>query len=296
MFDLFSAPGEWLRGNLHLHTTVSDGELSPQQAVDGYSEQGYDFLAITDHNIVVDVDELDSRGMTLLHGLEIAPGGGDLGQTIHTVGIGAAGEWEKVEDEPSQDTWGRLSALTQFRFVAHPSWSSLVYADVMLVPDVHGVEVFNTTCHRGIGRGLSEVQWDDCTARGRSLYGLAVDDAHCHYNDLYGGWVWLRAEERTPEAIYQALQAGMFYASTGPTIESVEVDGQTVRVECSPCLEALAVCPTAGRGSTSWRAGECREERTSFEFMLKPSSNPIRICVVDAAGRRAWTSYYALPE
>jgi len=53
-----AAPGNWFKGNLHMHTTESDGEFTPQQAVDAYHEQGYDFLAITDHDTVTDVDAL----------------------------------------------------------------------------------------------------------------------------------------------------------------------------------------------------------------------------------------------
>jgi len=293
MISGLDVPGEWLRGNLHLHTTVSDGELTPQQAVDGYREQGYDFLSITDHDTVVDVEELEGGGMTLLPGIEIAPPGAELGQTIHTVGIGASEQWEKREGEQAQEAIDRLAAITRFRFVAHPSWSSLTFADILPLQRVDGLEVYNTTCHRGVGRGLSEVQWDDCAARGTSLLGLAVDDAHCHYDDLYGGWIMLRAQERTPAAIYDALKAGHFYATTGPTIESVQIDDLTVRVECSPCVEALAVCPMPGRGSSSWRAGSCREEATRFEFNLKPSSDPVRICILDAQGRRAWTNSYS---
>jgi predicted metal-dependent phosphoesterase TrpH len=39
----------WLRGNLHAHTTFSDGVKEPAQLVAAYEALGYDFLAITDH-------------------------------------------------------------------------------------------------------------------------------------------------------------------------------------------------------------------------------------------------------
>ena len=38
-----------LRGNLHAHTTFSDGVRTPQALVEEYEARGYDFLAITDH-------------------------------------------------------------------------------------------------------------------------------------------------------------------------------------------------------------------------------------------------------
>lgn len=39
-----------LRGNLHAHTTFSDGVRTPAALVAEYEERGYDFLAITDHH------------------------------------------------------------------------------------------------------------------------------------------------------------------------------------------------------------------------------------------------------
>jgi hypothetical protein len=38
-----------LKGNLHAHTTFSDGVRSPTRLVAAYESRGYDFLAITDH-------------------------------------------------------------------------------------------------------------------------------------------------------------------------------------------------------------------------------------------------------
>jgi PHP domain/PHP-associated len=38
-----------LRGNLHAHTTFSDGVRTPAALVEEYEGRGYDFLAITDH-------------------------------------------------------------------------------------------------------------------------------------------------------------------------------------------------------------------------------------------------------
>src|SRR5262249_39288964 len=38
-----------LRGNLHAHTTFSDGGPPPAALVEEYETRGYDFLAITDH-------------------------------------------------------------------------------------------------------------------------------------------------------------------------------------------------------------------------------------------------------
>lgn len=50
-----SAHGTWWRGNLHMHTYWSDGRCFPEIAVDIYKNQlGYDFLALSDHNVFAD--------------------------------------------------------------------------------------------------------------------------------------------------------------------------------------------------------------------------------------------------
>ncbi|NPV90838.1 MAG: PHP domain-containing protein [Firmicutes bacterium] len=42
-----------LKGQLHIHTTFSDGRLTPQEAADLYSALGFDFIAITDHDHLI---------------------------------------------------------------------------------------------------------------------------------------------------------------------------------------------------------------------------------------------------
>ena len=43
--------GHWYKGNLYMHTTMSDGVLSPEEAVVRYRRAGYDFVALTDHRM-----------------------------------------------------------------------------------------------------------------------------------------------------------------------------------------------------------------------------------------------------
>jgi len=61
-------PHVWLRGNVHAHTTLSDGKRTPQELIDIYAKNGYDFLALTDHDRLSDASALDARGLILLPG------------------------------------------------------------------------------------------------------------------------------------------------------------------------------------------------------------------------------------
>src|SRR5262245_56971866 len=44
------------RGNLHAHSTNSDGDHSPEDVILWYRNRGYAFLALTDHNRRTDLD------------------------------------------------------------------------------------------------------------------------------------------------------------------------------------------------------------------------------------------------
>jgi predicted metal-dependent phosphoesterase TrpH len=70
----FSTPGNWYRGNLHTHTTNSDGRLKPVDAVTWYRTHGYDFMVITDHDLLTDVSGMSDEHFLVLPGVEIHAG------------------------------------------------------------------------------------------------------------------------------------------------------------------------------------------------------------------------------
>jgi PHP domain len=66
-----------LKGNLHAHTTFSDGVLAPHRLVEEYERLGYDFLAITDHDDLVGAAywralERLAPQLVLFHGVELS--------------------------------------------------------------------------------------------------------------------------------------------------------------------------------------------------------------------------------
>ena len=74
------------------------------------------------------------------------------------------------------------------------------------------------------------------------MYGIATDDAH-HYGTIDStranparGWVMVRANALTAEAIIEAMEAGDFYASTGVTLRNIVATESTlsVRIEGEP--------------------------------------------------------------
>ena len=58
---------KYLKGNLHVHTNASDGKYSVEDVCQKYGSMGYDFLAITDHNVVY-------KGSNFVNGMLVVPG------------------------------------------------------------------------------------------------------------------------------------------------------------------------------------------------------------------------------
>src|SRR5436853_6539289 len=51
------AQSQWWKGNLHTHSLWSDGDDFPEMIVNWYKEHGYDFLALSDHNVMLTGDK-----------------------------------------------------------------------------------------------------------------------------------------------------------------------------------------------------------------------------------------------
>jgi len=71
----YAVQGHWYKGNLHTHTTQSDGRLTPEEAIRWYEQNGYDFVALTDHDTYIDITPLQqATRLTLIPGFEYSCG------------------------------------------------------------------------------------------------------------------------------------------------------------------------------------------------------------------------------
>ena len=69
----FIQDGNFYKGNIHTHTTRSDGRLPPEVVISEYRKRGYNFLILTEHNRYTDLKGYDSGNFILLPGMEINP-------------------------------------------------------------------------------------------------------------------------------------------------------------------------------------------------------------------------------
>ncbi len=321
----FGAAGSWFRGNLHCHTTESDGAMPPDRLVAHYSYAGWDFLAITDHWKVTTFPEGTALpDITLLPSIEIGTAAGSTraGTNYHVVGINVQEELPRREETgPAAAQW-YVDAIREQggeAHIAHAYWSGLRLEDLAAVKGCYALEVYNADTEVHIGRGLSAAVWDDLLTERLPWCAVAVDDCHRPGYDSLRAWTVVRAPDRSPEALMDALRAGHFYASNGPEILDVRWEpegtrngvpyGGAVTVRCSP-VRSVSLVADATRGSRvnagpfgmTQRARRLRGETgrpegvlegellTGAELQLQGNERYVRVQVEDALGRCAWTN------
>ncbi|MDN5279350.1 MAG: 3,5-nucleoside bisphosphate phosphatase [Clostridiales bacterium] len=94
--NLVAAKGNVLKKNpifadLHVHSTASDGLLTPGQIVDSAAQKGLAAVAITDHDTIGGVAEAKSqgkeKGLEVIAGIELSCGWEGRDASIHVLGL-----------------------------------------------------------------------------------------------------------------------------------------------------------------------------------------------------------------
>src|SRR5262245_52157407 len=195
-----AARGQWYRGNLHTHTTRSDGKLSPADVVSWYHKHGYDFLALTDHWHSTH-EGAENAPITVLVGQEIDVMPPGEAQSLHIVAIGLNERPNLPDGRPPQGSIDVLLRMGATCFLAHPYWSGLAYNEMIDLEGISGVEIYNGSATDDNGKTHSLVHWDDLLHRGKFWPAIATDDAHSILIDGERGWVYVKALENSPEAL-----------------------------------------------------------------------------------------------
>ncbi|MDA0709580.1 MAG: CehA/McbA family metallohydrolase [bacterium] len=292
----------WLKGNLHSHSTNSDGKVSPQERVDGYVNAGYDYLCVSDHHTITRLNTLTCpEEFTLIQGVELHPDNPFGGQRHHFLALNMTEDMD-AQNMPPQYVINAVHKQGGSVWLAHPHWSSVnILRDTMPLKGLAGIEVFNTTC-RCMGRGESSVHWDDwMDLSGQILPAMANDDAHAAEStqrDTYHGWTMVRVKERTAQAVVAALASGASYSSSGPEILDIQlnrVDAEKrtfeATVSCSSARRIFAVCDSFG--VEYHKGGQLFEKAT---FNLRPGAKSVRFEIVDPQGYKAWSNPYDLTK
>lgn len=315
----FLNEGTFYKGNIHSHTTRSDGRMEPAQVVAEYKKRGYDFLLLTEHNIYTHFTEFDTEDFLVLPGMEInAPPDIHEVRDYHFLVIPGTRADRARATLPQYEHDHRLD-LKPFRSYAdlqamiddayergnmvlinHPYWSKVEYDEILPLKHLSGMEVFNYCSKVLENVGESFACWDAVLRRGMRLWGTAVDDGHSFFpiesggNDLFGGYIMIKAKSLSQDDLMEAFAAGSFYGTAGPEIKDFYIDEDNmVHFTCSP-VERIFFNGHQRQIRVKW--AEPGEELTELvcplygETKWTEKEKYIRAECYDAQGRKAFTN------
>lgn len=336
---LLDGSKNFYKANLHCHTTLSDGALTPEQVKSEYKSRGYSIVAFTDHEHLIDHSDLNDDDFLVLTACEIAIKQFENESTMKNLSLKVCHLnlysldahnvttpcYSKVYDHFVNDENRDLvrydgdgeykreyGACGINRIIAeandkgfivsynHPSWSLENACDYVDYDGLFAVEIFNTSCVM-MGHKVDENVFDDFLRAGKRIYCTATDDNHNKngveepYGDSFGGRVYVNAQRLEYSEIMNALKNGDFYASSGPEINSLVLDGDCVRIKCSP-VDRISLI-TRGRNVKTLHSlvetGK-RGALTDAELKLDPNEKYFRVRIESTDGRAAYTQAYEI--
>ena len=213
---LLTENGNFYKANLHCHSTLSDGKLTPEEIKELYKSLDYSIVAYTDHDIYIPHDELTDDTFLALHGFELeisdlTPTPFYEKKTCHICYIGIDPEnviqpmWHRGwylfgnapqyrhlvkfdENEPNYVRRYTGEGITEMMNIGrekgffvtynHPSWSLESYPDYMSYDGMHAFEMYNGGC---LAAGFADYNprvYDDLLMGGKRLYCIGADDNH----------------------------------------------------------------------------------------------------------------------
>lgn len=333
---LFINKGNFYKANLHVHTSVSDGDMSPEEIKRIYMQKGYSIVAYTDHEIMVPHPDLTDENFLAITSTEISMNqrcdcdffftktyhlniyspceNKSCFNTFDKSKMWMKHSFDYITPEQEKMSYDRVYSVDCVNDIIkkandegclvsynHPVWSLQDYSDYIDLKGLWGIELYNTGCARN-GYFDSEKPFDDLLRKGERVFPLATDDAH-KLQDCFGGFVMVTAEELTYDKVFSALKNGDFYCSTSPEIFEISIDNGVVKVISSPCAY-VGVSTDCRQLYAKSAKGDGLLTETSFDInwyfdLEKNGPNKhqyFRITLVDEFGNKAFSRAYFVDE
>ena len=110
------SPGRFWRGNLHGHSTLSDGDAAPEDVCRRYQAEGYDFICLSDHFMarfgfaIADTTPYRSNAFTTLIGAEVHAPKTSRDQDWHILAVGLPQEFPATTEGETGAALARRAA------------------------------------------------------------------------------------------------------------------------------------------------------------------------------------------
>ena len=321
--------GHFYKANLHCHTTISDGRMTPEEIKEAYTSRGYSVVAFTDHDVLIPHPELADESFLPLNAYEMEinehyPKKPDS-KTCHmclialepdnvkqvcfhrskylprnTVNYVSQVKYDENEPDFEREYTGDCingimkKARDNGFFVTynHPTWSREGHNDYDRYSYMNAMEVYNSECEVLGYFEYNEKDYDDMLRSGKRIYCVATDDTHSK-EACFGGFTMIKADNLEYKSITDALLNGNFYASQGPEIYNLWVEDNILHIDCS---DVTAIRFNTGVRRARKVNAEDGKTLNSAEFEIKPDDVYFRVTIRDKNGKFAYTNAYFVDE
>lgn len=282
-----SRRGEWLRGNLHTHTRECSGcsGIALADSLAGYAKAGYDFLAVSDHMAERPVSHPQ---LLLIPGIEWnSPRGEHAG--VYSFDRKLLQKAISLNDQ--QLLLHAFADKPALVILNHPNWQEPPHYRREQLGERRffaGVEIYNAVIDILDGTALATDKWDYLLSRGQRVLGFASDDSHSATH-IGQSWIMVRSTARTPQAVFDAICRGNFYATTGTTITDIRREGTRITVETADAQEIQVL------GRHGVRLARVMDKRVVFD-VAGVSSPYARFAAYGRGSQMAWTQPFFLND
>ena len=289
---------DFVKVQLHVHTTESDGDIAPDAAAAWYASHGFAAVAITDHDKLT---RANAAGITLIPGVEISSHGGKKPVHVNALCGSTAlkGAHAATPREALADAVSRAKADGALALVNHPNWMGALDAgDLAAVQDFDMLEIASghpaVADDGGADRPSAEALWQTLLDGGRRVYAVGADDSHDFLKageDRKPGRAWVDAWDADGDSACDALRDGRFYATTGARLKALTVSGAAMTVDAADFLPGSVVEFLGPRAELL-----AKETAVPAVYTLRGGETFVRARVRLRDGRRAWTQAYSTSE
>ncbi len=300
------------KANLHCHSKLSDGKLTPEELKEGYKSAGYNILAYSDHNVLIPHPELKDDTFLPITSTEIdmtEPSDNWLSARTYHFNFFSKDENRRefipvaraYDADVANDMIKRARAEGFLAQYNHPRWSLQLPEDYLPLEGLSLFEVFNTGCEKEMINGYGDVEYELMLRRGKFPAPSATDDNHnacgsfsSPFNDSFGAFNMLCMEKFDYSHALEAIEKGDLYASTGPVIKEFSVENNVAHIECSPC-RTIAV-RTESRRTRIAQSNNPDLTSHDVDIDFKYDWKYLRLVIFDERGNRALSRAYTREE